>query len=76
MSFKKSRIDLERTRFDANGNMGGDELLFKVVALQNRLRPDVGSVLTETEVDKLMTGAGLRSGLRSGLTVNVRKEKK
>ena len=76
MSFKKSRIDLERTRFDAQGYLEGNELLFRVAALQNRLRPDVGSVLTETEVDKLMTGSGLRSGLRSGLTVNVRKEKK
>ena len=74
MSVLKSRIDLERTRFDAQGNLEGNELLFKVVALQNRLRPDVGSVLTESEVDALMIKAG--TGRRPGLTVNVRKEKK
>lgn len=76
MSLKKTRMDLERTRVDANGNMEGDELLFKVVALQNRLRPDVGSVLTEGEVNKVVAIAAQKYGERENLTVNVRKEKK
>lgn len=74
MALKKTRMDLERTRFDDDGRPAGGRLLFRVAALQNRLRPDVGSVLTEDEVRNVVKQAGMDRA--ETLTVNVRREKK